>query len=114
MAVNISFEDFDTVCYSNQHNIIELINHSVGLSIEINIQSSQIDSINADIQGIQGELDQISGDTGDVATQLRRLTTRVDDLEDDLTRLRREYDLFAYAVNEDLKSLSDRITALGG
>lgn len=42
MAINISFGDYDTVCYSNQHNIIELIRHSVGLSIEVNINAENI------------------------------------------------------------------------
>lgn len=52
MALNISFGDFDTVCYSNQHNIIELINHAVGISIEINLTQGQVDQLRTDLDTV--------------------------------------------------------------
>lgn len=57
MALSITFEDFDTVCYSNQHNIMQLINGTVQISlslIDIDIQlgnmQQEIDNIPADLE----------------------------------------------------------------
>lgn len=49
MAVNITFEDFDTVCYSNQHNIMQLINSAVNISVSLIDIENKVDEIPADL-----------------------------------------------------------------
>lgn len=50
MAVSITFEDFDTVCYSNQHNIMQLINGAVNVSISLIDLEQKVDQIPADLE----------------------------------------------------------------
>ena len=59
MAINITFGDYDTVCYSSQHNIIELIKHSVSISIEINNVQSDIEDIDKNINDMKQEIEEI-------------------------------------------------------
>lgn len=62
MPIDIKFTDFDTVCYSNQHNIIELIRRAVGLSIEVNINAGNISGLSSKVNGISDKLDKVEGD----------------------------------------------------
>lgn len=55
MAITITFDDYDTVCYSSLHNLIKLIEHSVGLSVEVNITSDKVDSMKADVDSAAQE-----------------------------------------------------------
>lgn len=119
MALNISFEDYDTVCYSTQYNIIQLIKHSVGISVQVDINTGSIDNIGGqifgildDIAGLRDQLQQATTEAGNTANSLNSLVLRVNKLETDLAKLRSEYDLFAYAVTQDLSGLGQRITAL--
>lgn len=45
MAITVTYDDYDTVCYSNQHNIIKLIEHSIGFSVQININTQNIQQV---------------------------------------------------------------------
>ena len=119
MALNISFEDYDTVCYSTQYNIIQLIKHSVGISVQVDINTGSIDNIGGqifgildDIAGLRDQLQQATTEAGNTANSLNSLVLRVNKLETDLAKLRSEYDLFAYAVTQVLSGLGQRITAL--
>lgn len=53
MPIVISYDDFDTVCYSNQHNIIELIKHSIGFSVDININAGNIANLNTRVDQVE-------------------------------------------------------------
>lgn len=50
MAVNLTFADFDTVCYSNQHNIMQLINGAVQISVSLINLEHKVDDIPQDLE----------------------------------------------------------------
>lgn len=50
MAVNLTFADFDTVCYSNQHNIMQLINGAVQISVSLINLEQKVDDIPQDLE----------------------------------------------------------------
>lgn len=60
--LEITFANFDTVCYSNQHNIIELIKHMVGVAVQININTQGIADAQKQIQDTNTKLDQTTED----------------------------------------------------
>lgn len=120
MPINISFNDYDTVCYSNQHNIIELIKNSVGISVEINIQSSAIQQIQADIPEILQALKDLEdyingGEPGDISYEIRSLKAVTEKLGQDLVNL--EYGALGVLdtpIWQQIIDLERRVTALEG
>lgn len=124
--LKISFADFDTVCYSTQYNIIQLIKHCVGIALQVNINIGNISNLDNQVGNLTSELgdlseliaklkeqlDDIKNEGDDTAGDLNSLVLKVNGLERDLNKLRSEYDLFAYAVTQDLNGLGQRITAL--
>lgn len=66
MSIEISFDNFDTMCYSNQHNIIELINRAVAMGLQININIQNIDKNTASIGGLQSQISQTQDDLDSV------------------------------------------------
>lgn len=128
MPISITFGDFDTVCYSNQHNIIQLIKSAVGFSVEINVVSGKVDKVEQDVSNLETEVDSSIGHLNNIQHEVNENTT-------DITQLRREFDAYTQGASMDfdningslrqLKSqvedlfrivadLDDRITALGG
>lgn len=103
MAIDISFADYDTVCYNLQHNVMELIKHSVGLSIEIN-------SFNGSIADLQ---DQIGHTNGSIAITDQHVY-ELSQLVDNLINLMNVNQEIIYDITDLLKNHEDRIRALEG
>ena len=87
MAINITFNDFDTVCFSNQHNIIQLINHAVHDALLLTTNLNQrLSSVERRVTAIE-DLDATTHNTElykefeEIASQLRDLNRRVSNLE---------------------------------
>lgn len=76
--INLSFEQFDTVCYNLQHNIMELIKGSVNLSIEINTVGSQVNQLQQSVTDIEDNIGNV--DLRDLRNAVRDLRTDVDNL----------------------------------
>lgn len=81
MAIEITFQDFDTVCYSNQHNIIQLIKNSVGLSVEVNINSANISQVQSTVDQVQSDVADAAEDAHDALLLGQNLNTRVSKVE---------------------------------
>lgn len=127
MAISINFADFDTVCYSNQHNIIELIKHAVGISIEINTMATDIltalTTANEALRRLQELIDQLynsggagGGGPGQIG-ELQQLVEILRDQTNDLNlRMNSVYEFsfdFRNSVTGSIiNNLQDRVTAL--
>lgn len=83
MALNITFADFDTVCYSNQHNIIELIKHCVGIGIEVNINGAAIGNLENKVENVE----QAAQEGHDALLLAKNLNERVSALETRVTAI---------------------------
>lgn len=122
MAINITFADYDTVCYSNQHNIIELIKNSVGLSVEVNIGLGQAQQALQQVQDLYDKLYNSGGaggggpgDVGALQEIVQHQGGRIGDLEDAVDAIYNNYASFRRSIlGEKIQELDDRITALGG
>lgn len=114
MALDINYGDFDTVCYSNQHNIIELIKHAVAIGIQINLNIADIGNINQELNKVKQDVEDSKTEGDQTAGDLNSLTLKVNEIERNLNDLRSDYNIFSYAVLQDLKSLSDRVAVLEG
>lgn len=116
MAINITFGDFDTVCYSSQHNIIELIKHSVGISIEINNVQSDIEDIDKNINDMKQEIEEIKNTGGagvdDLGNRLNNLVSRFNLLENDYNSFKASTQGFMDGASMDLTIIYRRIIAL--
>lgn len=110
--LEISFDSFDTVCYSVQHNLMELIKHTVAIGAQVNINIGTLDSLQAIIQQIQELIEQLQNSSGDTAGQLNSLVLTVNEIERRLSKIERDYDTFKYAVTNDLDNLKDRVDYL--
>lgn len=62
MEIEISYGDFDTVCYSNQHNIMELIKQAVNMGLQININIGDIASAKSEIAAVGSQVSQTQDD----------------------------------------------------
>lgn len=100
MAISITFDDFDTVCYGSRDNIIKLINHIVGLSIDINIT---ISSINNQLEEISAKADE----GHDAFLLVENLNTRVSSVERRVKSIE-EMDPAFYSTN-----LGEQLEAFG-
>lgn len=80
MPINISFGDFDTVCYSNQHNIIELINGAVNISISFNAIEANIDSINQQLEAFGEAIAAINQDIHDLNLRIDAYAQRLENV----------------------------------
>lgn len=103
MPISINFSDFDTVCYSKQHNIIQLINKSVGIGIEINLHAGQISKLEGDVTTLTTTTNQLAG-------TVNSLTLNVNSVSRDLEKLTSDFNVFSYAVNEDIKTCQSDIS----
>lgn len=74
--ISLDFNKFDTSFYSYRHNIIELINAAIGLTVEINIVGSNVDNIQSSVDSMQGTLDDINENIGSVDLQGLRDSVR--------------------------------------
>lgn len=82
MAITLTFEDFDTVCYSNQHNIIELINSSVGLAIQINLNETNITAVQNQANQLQQQQNQIQTDIANIDNELGQISSNIENIGD--------------------------------
>lgn len=80
MAVNVTFADFDTVCYNLQYNVMQLIKHCVGISIEINTSENnfqqkldELDQFDNDIFEILGNIISTMNDQQIINQQILQL-----------------------------------------
>lgn len=109
MALEIKYENFDTVAYSYRHNIEQLIKAAVGLSIEVNIAIS----IGEQAQQAAEEAKKAAQDAADKADGNRNSITQVqnnvDRIDGKIDNLDSKVDTFQYAVNEDIKSILNMI-----
>ena len=112
MPLEISYGDFDTVCFSNQHNIIELINHVINMGVQININIGSIENLQNDLSDVKEDVENGTEDIDDIARRLNSLQLDLNDLERHLTVLTQEYNTFSYAVTTDLGVLKNRVDAL--
>lgn len=124
--LDITYKDFDTVCYSTQYNVIQLIKHCVGIALQVNINIGDITNLFSNVQNIYqniGDLqelidkineaiDKLEQSGEDTSGDLNSLVLRVNALERDLSTLQKSFDIFSSAVNQDLKELRERIIAL--
>lgn len=118
MAIEIKFGDFDTVCYSSQHNIIELINNAVGISIEINLTQSQVSSLADQLQTVADQ----AQEGHDAKLLAENLNTRVSSNTYWIEQMRDDGPAFQTTtlggVIDDLfrqvGDLNTRVTNLGG
>ena len=110
MPLIITWGDYDTVCYSNQHNIIQLIQHSISIGDTIN-------SITATIQDI---LDKIANggsdqDIHDLQLLVENLNVRLSAVERQLSALiNGTPDAMSFPIWEKITDLENRILSLGG
>ncbi len=108
MAIDITFNNFDTVCYSNQHNIIELINQAVNLGLQVNINISNIQQVQSDV----GEAAQEAHDANLLATNLNE---RMSAVELRVNAMWGDTPLFnGSSLGARIKDIEDRLDALGG
>lgn len=120
MAISITFDDYDTVCYSNQHNIMQLIQHSVGLSVEINLNSSAIQLIQQELPQIIQKLEELNnqingGEPGDIAHEIAGLKGQVNALGQRIVNL--EYGtagVMDTPLWQKINDLEERVSALEG
>ena len=78
------YEDFDTVCYSNQHNIIQLIKYEVemgeaieGLQNDVGQLQDQISDVGQSIEDLVGLSGQILDNVADLASIVQTLAELV-------------------------------------
>lgn len=127
MAINITFDDFDTVCYSNQHNIIELIHRAVGISVEINILDgnvtealNQANQANNNVTNLYNQLYNSGGAGGGGPGDIGILQQLVDIMREQLNDLNTKMnDVYNYSFNfresgtgRVIRDLEARVTAL--
>lgn len=117
--LDISFADFDTVCYSTQYNIQQLIKHAVGIVIQVNSNTGDISNVQGQISNIDGQLgdirdliEQLKGEISEGSGDVNSLTLQVNEIQRNLDKLQSDYNVFAYAVTQDITALGSRITAL--
>lgn len=85
MAFDLSFSDFDTVCYNNQHNIIQLINKCVGLTVEFNLALVNITQLQDSVGKLEedvgpgGELDNVANNLHDLQQEVRSMQSDLSD-----------------------------------
>ena len=80
MPLEINWKDFDTVCYSTQHNIMQLIKHAISIGVQVNIN---IDNI----QNVQDQLQTVGQEGHDAFLLAQNLNERVSDLETRVTAM---------------------------
>lgn len=90
-------KNYDTVCYSIQHNLIQLIKDMVetgssisGLGDQISDISGSISGIDEDIQQVLGLIETILQLIGDVTQNLELIATLVSNHEDRIKALEDE------------------------
>ena len=109
MAIlEISFDDFDTTCYSIQHNLIKLIEHAVAIGVQVNINTG-------DIESVRQEAQQAAGEGHDAMLLATSLNERTSALETRMTAIWENNPLFQSSMlAKRIDELEDRIVALGG
>lgn len=119
MPLNITFADFDTVCYSTQYNIMQLIKHCVGITVQVNVNESSINNVFGQVNGLIQEvedlikqLEELKGDIGNTDGDVNSLVLKVNELQRTLEQHIREYNTFSYAVVQDINSLTERVRKL--
>lgn len=116
MAINITFQDFDTVCFSNQHNIIQLINNAVGISIEINLTQGQIANLQSQLNDVSDKAQEghdallLTTNLNQRLGSVERRVTAIEDLDATThnTELYKEFEEIA----RQLRDLDKRVTDL--
>lgn len=83
MPLSISFGDFDTVCYSNQHNIIELINHAISITAEINIVTQKVE----DLSSLSNDVSDLAGNVQDILDLISDVLGNVQDIAQNVSLL---------------------------
>lgn len=117
--INLSFADFDTVCYSNQHNIIELIKHCVGFSVQINMNTQALDAVNTAltnvnnlIQQLQTQINNMNNSQGGQQNSITQLQNNITRLDSKIDAHVQQQDTMNWAFNQDITNLRNRIIAL--
>lgn len=110
--LEISYKDFDTVCYSVQHNIEQLIKHAVAIGVQININIGDLDNLKGKVDDMQQDIDDNTADNNDTAGKLNSLTVLVNAMDTQLTKLQQDFNTFNYAVTTDLGILKNRVDEL--
>lgn len=110
MALEIGFSKFDTVCYSSQHNIIQLINSAVGISIQVDLNTGSIEQVQAQVQEVSEKADE--GHDAMLLAQnlnerLSTLESKFNQMWNDTNTFRTKSDLGMFIDN-----LEDRVIAL--
>lgn len=100
MALNISFGDFDTVCYDLQYNVMQLVKHCIGITIEINTQEEAVNT----------KLNELAQHDSDFFEILTNLYTTLNNL----TQAMETQKVINSQLIELIRDLDDRVTALGG
>lgn len=106
--LEISYDDFDTTCYSVQHNLIQLINHAVSIGVQVNINTG-------DIESVKNTAEEAGQEGHDAMLLATNLNTRTSALETRMTAIWENNPLFQTSkLAQRIDELEDRIVALGG
>lgn len=103
--ITIDFTDFDTMCYSSQHNIIQLIEKCVGIGIEINIVIN-------DVQAAKDKADQAFEQAGLTQNSLVLTNNRVDRLNEDIENTNKLISALEGGWSTDFDALRERVRIL--
>lgn len=114
MPLEIDFKRFDTVCYSIQHNLMELIKSVVGITVQVNINTDNVGQLQDDMEQAKEDIEAAKEEADKAQNKLNSLTLEVNATARELAELQRDYNLFTSAVTMDLDELRDRIVALEG
>lgn len=115
--LNITFSDFDTACYNLQHNVIELIKHCVGISVQVDLNTGKIDEVDQKVTGLyqiqlnmQATLEDMVKTMGLLNEALSKTNGQLTILQADIDDLWNQYS----ATKIKVGNLEARVEALEG
>lgn len=77
-----TYDDFDTVCYSKQHNIIQLIKYQVEMSDAISALQGQVNGMQSSVGDLADSVNDLAGLSGTILENVSDLAGIVQTLAD--------------------------------
>lgn len=101
MPLTITKKDFDTVCYNLQHNVMQLVNGVLSITISFNGLESSVDDMKAELDTARDQMQDVVDVVGDVIDAQKDLASVVNGI---ITLIQEQ--------NDQIESLWDTVTDL--
>ena len=101
--LEISYDDFDTTCYSIQHNLIKLIEHAINIGVQVNINTGNIEQA-------EQKIEEAGTEAHDAYLLAQNLNERMTAVETRLNAIWNDTALFKSSpLNDRIEAIEDQL-----